>query len=51
MRTNQESLEKFYIQSLDNDIIEYLEETKKIVTNLCFNISLTLENCKTPGGP
>ena len=30
MRTNQESLEKFYIQSLDNDIIEYLEENKKI---------------------
>ena len=30
MTTNQESLEKFYIQSLDNDIIEYLEENKKI---------------------
>ena len=31
MRTNQESLEKFYIQSLDNDIIEYLAENKPTI--------------------
>lgn len=30
MRANQEALEKFYIQSLDNDIIGYLSEIKKI---------------------
>ena len=33
MRTNQESLEKFYIQSLDNDIIEYKVETIEILND------------------
>ena len=30
MVTNQEELEKFYIQSLDNDIIKYLADKKNI---------------------
>lgn len=38
MQTNQESLEKFYIQSLDNDIIEYLAENKKIDIRLAMDI-------------
>ena len=38
MRTNQESLEKFYIQSLDNDSIEYLAENKKIDIRLAMDI-------------
>lgn len=29
MRSDQDALEKFYIQSLDNDIIGYLSERKK----------------------
>lgn len=38
MQTNQESLEKFYIQSLDNDIIGYLAENKKIDIRLAMDI-------------
>ena len=46
MRTNQESLEKFYIQSLDNDIIEYLAENKKIDIRLAMNIYYRSLLCK-----
>ena len=38
MQTNQESLEKCYIQSLDNDIIGYLAENKKIDIRLAMDI-------------
>ena len=46
MRTNQESLEKFYIQSLDNDIIEYLAENKKIDIRLAMDIYYRSLLCK-----
>ena len=46
MRTNQESLEKFYIQSLDNDIIEYLAESKKIDIRLAMDIYYRSLLCK-----
>ena len=38
MRTDQEALAKFYIQSLDNDIIEYLSERKNIDLNSAMDI-------------
>ena len=46
MRTNQESLKKFYIQSLDNDIIEYLAESKKIDIRLAMDIYYRSLLCK-----
>ena len=46
MRTNQESLEKFYIQSLDNDIIEYLAENNKIDIRLARDIYYRILLCK-----
>ena len=46
MTTNQESLEKFYIQSLDNDIIEYLAENKKIDIRLAMDIYYRSLLCK-----
>lgn len=38
MRTNQQELEKFYIQSLDNDIIGYLAEKKNIDIRIAMDI-------------
>lgn len=46
MRTNQESLEKFYIQSLDNDIIEYLAEIKNINIRVAMDIYYKSLLCK-----
>ncbi|MEG0671924.1 hypothetical protein [Clostridium sp.] len=38
MRANENELEKFYIQSLDNDIIEYLAEKKNIDIRLAMDV-------------
>lgn len=46
MRTNKESLEKFYIQSLDNDIIEYLAEIKNINIRIAMDIYYKSLLCK-----
>lgn len=46
MRTNQEDLEKFYIQSLDSDIIEYLAKQKKIEIRLAMDIYYRSLLCK-----
>ena len=46
MRVNQEELEKFYIQSLDNDIIEYLAENRKIDRRLAMDIYYRSMLCK-----
>ena len=46
MRVNQEELEKFYIQSLDNDIIEYLAENRKIDMRLAMDIYYRSMLCK-----
>ena len=46
MRTNQEELEKFYIQSLDNDIIRYLAEIKNMDLVLAMDIYYRSLLCK-----
>ena len=46
MRTNQEELEKFYIQSLDNDIIGYLAEIKSMDLVLAMDIYYRSLLCK-----
>lgn len=46
MRANQESLEKFYIQSLDNDIIGYLAEIKGMELILAMDIYYKSSLCK-----
>ncbi|WP_040329085.1 hypothetical protein [Clostridium ihumii] len=46
MRTNQQALEKFYIQSLDSDIIEYLAENKKIDIRVAMDIYYKSVLCK-----
>lgn len=46
MRTNQEELEKFYIQSLDNDIIGYLAEIKNLDLILAMDIYYRSLLCK-----
>lgn len=46
MTTNQENLEKFYIQSLDNDIIAYLAEVKNIELILAMDIYYKSLLCK-----
>lgn len=38
MKTNQKELEKFYIQTLDNDIIEFLAEKRNIDIRLAMDI-------------
>lgn len=46
MRANQEALDKFYIQSLDGDIIDYLAENKKIDIRLAMDIYYKSLLCK-----
>lgn len=46
MRTNQEELEKFYIQSLDNDIIGYLAAIKNMDLVLAIDIYYRSLLCK-----
>ena len=46
MRSDQDALEKFYTQSLDNDIIEYLSERKKIDIRLAMDIYYKSLLCK-----
>lgn len=46
MRTDQEALKNFYIQSLDNDIIKYLAENKKIDIRLAMDIYFKSLLCK-----
>lgn len=46
MSINQNDLEKFYIQSLDNDIIEYLAEKKKIDIRMAMDIYYKSLLCK-----
>ena len=38
MKTNQKELEKFYIQTLDNDIIGYLAEKQNLDIRLAMDI-------------
>ncbi len=46
MGINQNDLEKFYIQSLDNDIIEYLAEKKEIDIRIAMDIYYKSLLCK-----
>ncbi|MCT4594300.1 MAG: hypothetical protein N4A57_08540 [Anaeromicrobium sp.] len=46
MSINQNDLEKFYIQSLDNDIIKYLAEKKKIDIRMAMDIYYKSLLCK-----
>lgn len=46
MTTNQDVLEKFYIQSLDNNIIEYLAEVKNIELIAAMDIYYKSSLCK-----
>ncbi|MBY7024829.1 hypothetical protein FDA33_04835 [Clostridium botulinum] len=46
MRTNQEELEKFYIQSLDSDIINFLAEKQNMDTRLAMDIYYRSLLCK-----
>ena len=46
MVTNQEELEKFYIQSLDNDIIKYLADKKNIELIVAMDIYYKSLLCK-----
>ncbi|NFO15539.1 hypothetical protein FDB34_15370 [Clostridium botulinum] len=46
MRTNQEKLEKFYIQSLDSDIINFLAEKQNMDTRLAMDIYYRSLLCK-----
>jgi len=38
MKTNQKELEKFYIQTLDNDIIGYLAEKQNVDIRLAMDV-------------
>ncbi|AIY81066.1 hypothetical protein FDB15_13985 [Clostridium botulinum] len=46
MRTNQEELEKFYIQSLDSDIINFLAEKQNMDIRLAMDIYYRSLLCK-----
>ncbi|NFG63455.1 MULTISPECIES: hypothetical protein [unclassified Clostridium] len=46
MITNQEELEKFYIQSLDSDIINFLAEKQNMDTRLAMDIYYRSLLCK-----